>query len=129
MVGYFGYNQTLLTPNEEGDSPVCGKMLGLLANKGRTSENSWTSTTITVPEWKWEHITMDFVTALSRSPKGNNAVWVIIDRLTKVAHFLPLRVGQSTKIFADKYIKEIVRLHGVSVSIVLDTDTRFRSHF
>jgi len=72
---------------------------------------------------------MDFVTALPRSPKGNNAVWVIIDRLTKSAHFLPFRVGQSSEVIADKYIKEIVHLHGVSVIIVSDRDTRFRSHF
>jgi len=82
-----------------------------------------------IPEWKWEHITMDFVTALPRSPKNNNAVWVIVDRLTKAAHFLPFRVGQSTEVLADRYIKEIVRLHGVPVSIVSDRDTRFRSHF
>jgi len=49
-----------------------------------------------IPEWKWKHITMDFVTALPRSPKGNNAVWVIIDRLTKSAHIIPFRIGQST---------------------------------
>ena len=68
---------------------------------------------------------MNFITALPRSPKGNNAVWVIINRLTKSAHFLPFRVGQSTEVLADKYIKEIVRLHGVPVSIVSDRDTRF----
>ena len=61
-----------------------------------------------VPEWKWADITMDFVTALSRSPKGNNAVWVIMDRLTKSAHLLPLRVGQSTELLAEKYMREIV---------------------
>ena len=65
---------------------------------------------------------MDFVTALPRSPKGDNAVWVIVDRLTKAAHFLPFRVGQSTEVLADKYMKEIIRLHGVPVSIVSDRD-------
>ena len=68
---------------------------------------------------------MGFVTALPHSPEGNNAVWVIIDRLTKSAHFLPFRVGQSTEVLADKYIKKIIRLHGVSVSIVSDRDMRF----
>jgi len=72
---------------------------------------------------------MDFVTALPRSPKGNNAVWVIIDHLTKAAHFLPFRVGQSTEVLADKYMREIVRLHGVPVSIVSDRHTRFKLHF
>ena len=66
---------------------------------------------------------MDFVTALPHSPKGNNAVWVIIDRLTKSAHFIPFRVGQRTEVIVDKYIKEIFRLHGVLVSIMLDRDT------
>jgi len=76
-----------------------------------------------IPEWKWEHITMDFVTALTRSPMGNNAVF--IDHLTKSAHFVPFRVRQSTEVLADKYIKKVVRLHGVLVSIVSDRDTTF----
>jgi len=70
---------------------------------------------------------MDFVTALPRSPKGNNIVWVVV--LTKLAHFIPFRVGQSIELLADKYMREIVRLHGVSVSIVSDRGTRFRSQF
>jgi hypothetical protein len=61
-----------------------------------------------IPEWKWENITMDFVTALPRSPKGNNAVWVIVDRHTKSAHFIPFRVGQSTEALAERYMKEVV---------------------
>ena len=72
---------------------------------------------------------MDFVTALPRSPKGNNAVWVVVDRLTKSAHFIPFKMGQSTELLADKYMREIVQLHGVQASIVLDRDTRFRLHF
>ena len=67
---------------------------------------------------------MNFVTALPRSPKGNNAVWVVVDRLTKSAHFIPFRLGQSTELLTDKYMREIVRLHGVPVSMVLDRDTR-----
>ena len=55
-----------------------------------------------------EHVTMDFVTVLPRSPKGNNAVWVVVDHLTKSAHFIPFRVGQSTELLADKYLREIV---------------------
>jgi len=82
-----------------------------------------------IPEWKWAKIAMDFVTALPRSLKGNNAVWVIVDRLTKSAHFLPFRVGQSTELLAEKYMKEIVQLYGVPATIVSDRDTRFRSQF
>ena len=82
-----------------------------------------------IPEWKWENITMDFVTALPRSSKGNNVVWVVVDRLTKSAHFIPFRVGQSTEVLAGRYLREVVRLHGVPASIVSDRDSRFRSHF
>ena len=72
---------------------------------------------------------MDFVTALPRCPKGNNAVWVVVDRLTKSTHFIPFRVGQSTEFLADKYMREVLWLHVVPVSIVSDRNTRFRSHF
>ena len=72
---------------------------------------------------------MDFVVSLPRSPRGNNAIWVIVDLLTKSAHFLPFRVGQSTEALAEKYMQEVVRLHGVPVSIISDRDSRFVSRF
>ena len=81
------------------------------------------------PEWKWENITMDFVTASPRTPSGYEVVWVIIDRLMKSAHFIPLRVGYSLEKLAQLYIKEIVRLHGVLMDIVSDRDLRFVSRF
>ena len=68
---------------------------------------------------------MDFFTALPHSLKGNNAIWVIVDRLTNSTHFIPFRVGQSTEVLAKKYMKEVVRLHGVPASIISDRDTRF----
>jgi len=76
-----------------------------------------------------KQITMDFVTALPRRQKGNNAVLVIVDRLMKSAHFIPFRLGQSTELLAEKYMQKVVRLHGVPVSIVSDRDTKFLSHF
>ena len=72
---------------------------------------------------------MNFVTALLRSSKGHNAMRVIIDRLTKSAHFIPFRVGLSTETLADRYIQEIIRLNGVPMSIVSDRETRFLSNF
>ena len=82
-----------------------------------------------VAEWKWEHVTMDFVAGLPRSPRGSDAVWVIVDRLTKTAHFLPMRVSDSIDTLSRLYIREIVKLHGVPVSIVSDRDPRFTSRF
>jgi len=72
---------------------------------------------------------MDFITALHRSQKGNNAIWVIVDHLTKSAHFFPFKLGQSTKLLAEKYMQKVVRLHGVLISIMSNRDTRFLSHF
>ncbi|GFS41476.1 hypothetical protein Acr_00g0074550 [Actinidia rufa] len=82
-----------------------------------------------IPEWKWEHITMDFVVGLPNSPRGCNAIWVIVDRLTKSAHFLPVKTTYSLSKYANLYIAEIIRLHGTPVSIVSDRDPRFTSKF
>ena len=82
-----------------------------------------------VAEWKWEHVTMDFVTHLPRTPQRHDAVWVIVDRLTKSAHFLAMRLTFTLERFCQLYILEIVRLHGVPVSIVPNRDPRFIAHF
>ena len=81
-----------------------------------------------VAKWKWEHVTMDFVTHFPRTPQGYDAVWVIVDRVTKSAHFLALRMTFTLERFYRLYIREIVRLHGVPVSIVSDRDPRFMAH-
>ena len=82
-----------------------------------------------VAEWKWEHVTMDFVTHLPRTPQGHDAVWVIVDRLTKSTHFLAVQMTFTLERFCRLYIREIVRLHGAPVSIVSDRDPRFTTHF
>ena len=82
-----------------------------------------------VAEWKWEHVTVDFMTHLPRTPQGHDVVWVIVDRLTKLAHFLVMRMTFTLERFCRLYIREIVWLHGVPVSIVLDRDPRFTTHF
>ena len=82
-----------------------------------------------VAEWKWEHVKMDFVTHLARTQQKHDAVWVIVDRLTKLAHFLAVRMTFDLERFFRLYIREIVRLHGVPVSIVSDRDSRFTAHF
>ena len=82
-----------------------------------------------VAEWNWEHITMAFVTHLPQTLQRHEAVWVIVDRLTKSAHFLAIRITFTLEEFCRLYIREIVRLHGVLVSIVSDWDPRFTAHF
>ena len=82
-----------------------------------------------IPQWKWEHITMDFVVGLPRTQVGFDGVWVIVDRLTKTSHFLLFKTRWLVSKLAELFISEIVRLHGVSISIVSDRDPRFTSHF
>jgi hypothetical protein len=80
-----------------------------------------------IPEWKWEMITMDFVSGLPRGKRGNDAIWVIVDRLTKFALFLPVKMTDPVDKLAKMYVNEVVRLHGVPISIVSDRDPRFTS--
>jgi hypothetical protein len=82
-----------------------------------------------IPEWKWDQIAMDFVVGLPKTSKGYDSIWVVIDRLTKSAHFIPYKIANVVSELAELYIKEIVRLHGIPASIVSDRDARFTSRF
>ncbi|GJV18813.1 putative reverse transcriptase domain-containing protein, partial [Tanacetum coccineum] len=82
-----------------------------------------------IPQWKWENITMDFVTKLPKTATGQDTIWVIVDRLTKSAHFLPMREYDTLEKLTRLYLKEVVSKHGVPVSIISDRDGKFTSHF
>ena len=84
---------------------------------------------IKIPEWKWDRITMHFVVGLPVIGRKHESIWVVVGRLTKSTHFLPMRTDYSLDKLAELYIKEIVRLHGIPVSIILDRDPRFTSRF
>ncbi|GJY55203.1 putative reverse transcriptase domain-containing protein [Tanacetum coccineum] len=82
-----------------------------------------------IPQWKWENITIDFVTKLPKMATGQDTIWVIVDRLTKSAHFLPMRENDTLEKLTRQYLKEVVSRHGVPVSIIFDRDGKFTSHF
>ncbi|GJW16744.1 putative reverse transcriptase domain-containing protein [Tanacetum coccineum] len=82
-----------------------------------------------IPKWKWENITMDFVTKLPRTAAGQDTIWVIVDRLTKSAHFLPMREDDTLEKLMRQYLKEIFSKHGVPILITSDRDGKFTSHF
>nr|GFB18692.1 putative reverse transcriptase domain-containing protein [Tanacetum cinerariifolium] len=82
-----------------------------------------------IPQWKWENITMDFVTKLPKTAAGQDTIWVIVDRFTKSAHFLPMREDDTLEKLTRQYLKEVVSRHGVPVLIISDRDERFTSHF
>jgi hypothetical protein len=80
-----------------------------------------------IPKWKWEHITMDFVVGLPHSPRRRDAIWVVVDRVTKSVHFIPMKATNSASELVPFYMKEVIRLHGVPKSIVSDRDSKFVS--
>ncbi|GJX23871.1 putative reverse transcriptase domain-containing protein [Tanacetum coccineum] len=82
-----------------------------------------------IPVWKWENITIDFVTKLPKTSTGHDTIWVIVDRLTKSAHFLPMKETDSIEKLTRQYWKEVVSRHGVPVLIISDRDNKFASHF
>ncbi|WVZ58913.1 hypothetical protein U9M48_009132 [Paspalum notatum var. saurae] len=84
---------------------------------------------LAVPSWKWEDIHMDFIVGLPRTQKGYDSIWVIIDRLTKSAHFIPVKTIYHAKTYAELYIARIVSLHGVPRSITSDRGSLFVSRF
>ncbi|WVZ52960.1 hypothetical protein U9M48_003958 [Paspalum notatum var. saurae] len=82
-----------------------------------------------VAEWKWEEITIDFIMGLPRTQKGYNSIWIVVDRLTKVAHFIPVNTTYSGAKLAELYISRIVCLHGVPKTIISDRGSQFTSRF
>ncbi|WP_163014109.1 DDE-type integrase/transposase/recombinase, partial [Streptomyces sp. S1] len=74
-------------------------------------------------------MTMDFVVGLPRTPSGNDAIWVVVDRLTKSAHFIAIKLSFSVEQLAELYVAQIVRYHGIPKSIISDRDGRFTSKF
>nr|GFC10461.1 putative reverse transcriptase domain-containing protein [Tanacetum cinerariifolium] len=82
-----------------------------------------------IPVWKWDNITMDFVTKLPKSPQGYDIIWVIVDRLTKSSIYAPMRETDPLEKPAKLYLKEVVARHGIPVLIICDRDPRFASRF
>ena len=81
-----------------------------------------------IPEWKWEVVTMDFITGLPRTCKLHDSIMVVVDKLTKSAHFIPLKTTHKAADVVDIFIKEVARLHGIPKTIVSDRDPKFTSN-
>ncbi|GJT85902.1 putative reverse transcriptase domain-containing protein [Tanacetum coccineum] len=123
--------------------PVYGNLRTLIMNEAHATSKCLTCSKVKaehqkplgllqqpeIPEWKWENITMDFISKLLRTSSGHDSIWVIVDRLTKLAHFLAIREDYKIERLARLYINEIVARHGVPVSIISDRDSYFTSRF
>jgi transposase InsO family protein len=82
-----------------------------------------------IPKWKWDEVGMDFIVGLPCTQRGYDSIWVIVDRLMKVAHFLPVKTMYTSAKLAKLYMERIVSLHGVPKKILSDRGTKFMSHY
>ncbi|GJT26112.1 putative reverse transcriptase domain-containing protein [Tanacetum coccineum] len=127
---YQDMKQLYWWPNMKADiATYVSKCLTCLKVKAEHQKPSGLLVQPEIPQWKWDNITMDFVTKLPRTQSGNDTIWVIVDRLTKSAHFLPMRETDPMDKLARLYLKEVVTRHGIPVSIICDRDPRFALNF
>jgi hypothetical protein len=84
---------------------------------------------LTIPEWKWKVVAMDFITRFPRIGKLHDSIMVVVDKLTKAANFIPLKTMHKEAEVVDIFMKEVARLHGIPKTIVFDRDPKFTSNF
>jgi hypothetical protein len=82
-----------------------------------------------IPEWKWEVVPMDFITGFPRTSKQHDAIMVVVDKLTKAAHFIPTKTTHKETNVVDIYMREVARLHGIPKKIMSDRDPKITSKF
>nr|GFB18355.1 retrotransposon protein, putative, Ty3-gypsy subclass [Tanacetum cinerariifolium] len=112
-------------PNMKADiATYVSKCLTCLRLKAKHQKPSGLLAQPKITQWKWDNITMDFVMKLPRTSSGYDTIWVIMDRLTKSAYFLPMREDDSMDKLTKLYLKEVVTRHGIPISIISDRDPR-----
>nr|GFB63226.1 reverse transcriptase domain-containing protein [Tanacetum cinerariifolium] len=122
---YQDLKQLYWWPNIKADiATYVSKCLTCLRVKAEHQKPSGLLVQPKIPQWKWDNITMDFVMKLPTTSSGYDTIWMIVDRLTKSAHFLPMREDDSIDKLTKLYLKEVVTRHGIPVSIIFDRDPR-----
>nr|GEV51690.1 hypothetical protein [Tanacetum cinerariifolium] len=117
-------------PNMKDDiATYVGQCLTCAKVKAKHLKPSGLLQQLEIPKWKKENVTMDFLTRLLRTPSGYDLIWVIVDRLTESAHFLPKKKTDGIEKLVELYLKVIVCRHGVHVSVISDRDSLFTSRF
>ena len=136
LMGHFGVDKILALLHEPFYWPkmrisvifVCAKCVTCKHAKSKVQPHGLYSP-LHVPSQPWINISMDFVLGLPRSQSGKDSIFVVIDRFSKMAHFIACSKTNDAVHIADLFFKEIVRLHGLPKTIVSDRDIKFLSHF
>ena len=136
LMGYFGVQKTLETLQEHFYWPhmkkdvqkFCEHCIVCKKAKSKVKPHGL-YTPLPIPEYPWIDLSMDFVLGLPKTSNGRDSIFVVVDRFSKMAHFIPCKKVDDASHVADLFFKEIVRLHGLPRSIVSDRDSKFLSHF
>ena len=136
LMGHFGVAKTLDMLKEHFFWPhmrkhvekICSNCVTCKKAKSRVNANGL-YTPLPVPNGPWTDISMDFVLGLPRTKKGRDSIFVVVDRFSKMAHFIPCHKTDDATHIADLFFREVVRLHGLPNAIVSDRDAKFLSHF